>query len=685
MHTQTRMHEKSAMNRVQAEQCNVTELFASRAKPDETWKKMTSQLLLLLALCLAAPDSFCQGSNDWDTLWIKKQSNVPGHPLQWMGVIDRAYTGLAYDRGRDVLYIVNPAMKTVSGEAEPDPHVHIWDASTGNVKGSIGRSASGGGGELPVPHDTVFGGYTRKRFALYKVDVDDEGRIYACNLVAPLLERPNPPCAYQDSTQGPWKLYRWETPSATPTMLYATLARSPLMIAETRFNSEMSYTRWGDAFDVVGKRGYEPVAGGQPVLVDSTRIMVSGGPYCNQTGGTNREVNIFLQDRRPNRITDFRLAVIMRSSLQGIASHGIAATGPQHFADIWMDNNYRVTTLNNKVQSDTTWPQTWPTTGNMALSADSATGTGESGPLAYFALPVVNRKILVCADGHPTDDDPSLPNYNTTARLLDVTNPAQAFRFLSSTPKVGYNQQNVSAGTDGSNFVVDVDYKLELDSSGGRAYYITLFVLMSNNGIAAFRTKSPIVVPVELLAFNARRERSAVRLEWETAGESNNAGFDVQRSFSNGRQWESFDFVTGAGSTRLSARYVSRDSVTSVHISLGRVLYRLIQRDFDGTEHISHSVEAVFTEQPSVFSLSRAYPNPSRESATVHVTLPAMQHVHAELVTMLGESARIVFDGTMETGTQAITFQRGSIRAGAYLLRVSSEGAESAVPVMFLP
>jgi len=630
--------------------------------------------LLSTALFMFASSGVsAQKHSDWDTLWLHTHALSSSNPYYWMGVRWGQYTGLAYDRFRDVVYVVNPDLRDIGGYMAPYPRIHIWDARTGGYADSLGRTLSGGGGELPVPTDTVQGGYQQKRFSIYKVAVDGEGRIYACNLVSPLLESFLPPCPGQDTTQGPWKVYRWDTPAASPKLIYATLDYFSNYEAVSRFNTEMTWSRWGDAFEVVGKRGYESPGPGQPpLLVDSARIMVSGGVWCLQPY-TNREVNIFLEDRRATRPFEFRLAVRMRSSLEGISSHGIAPTGSTHFADIWMDNAFRVTTLNNQVQVQGSWPQTHPTTANLALSEDSATGTGPSGPIAYIPLPAFSRNLLVCADGRPTDPvDPAVTNWNTTARLLDVTNPNYAYRFLGSTPPVGYNTMNVSAGIDVYNYISDVDYKLEVEPDSGRGLYIVLFVLMSNNGIAAFRTKRPVYVPVELLSFDASVENESVILRWETANETNNHGFEVQRSFDNGRNWDKIAFSSGAGTTSLPRRYSHMDPVTETHRSLGVVLYRLHQLDSDGSESYSQSVAARISQYPASLRIGAPYPQPASRGVALSFQAPRTSHINISIYSRIGERVAVLTDRRYETGEHTLRFDAGMLPSGIYVIRLLS-------------
>jgi len=88
-------------------------------------------------------------------------------------------------------------------------------------------------------------------------------------------------------------------------------------------------------------------------------------------------------------------------------------------------------------------------------------------------------------------------------------------------------------------------------------------------------------LPVELISFTARSVDNNVDLNWSTASEENNAGFEVQRSF-DGRNFETIDFVEGRGTTSEIQHYRFTDlDITSAAIQT-TVYYRLKQIDLNG-------------------------------------------------------------------------------------------------------
>lgn len=660
---------------------------------------LTTGCLLALLLGTLPGNMAAQGNIDWEELWrnTPPPANQPTHPNAWMTPA-RSFTGLAYDKWRDVVYIVNPHT-TVSGTLWwQTPRIWVWNANTGQPAMSVGRSAdaqyAGAGGELPVP-DTLIGlnplnrGFSQNTYSIYKIDLDDEGRIYACNLVVPIwgicILLPSGQCDPVYLGQGPFRVWRWEHPKATPVLAYATLNPSASAVGSMG-NSEQTYTRWGDAFDVIGMRStFYPTNGDPPYEVDSVRIYVSGGSFPLQSEW-NREVNVILADPRPenqraNRDVPgggklpLRLAVRLSNSNSGLSSHGVAGTDLSLVHDVWMDSNPRLTTAATHVQTATgAWPQTYNqnATGNRSLSTNI---TGSSGPLKYFELPQYGRKFLVLADGAPTGGiDPTIPNNNTTARVLDISTPGNDFIVFGATPQLGNKTLNNNSGEE--NYIADVDYKLQYytpdEDPDNPGLHIILYVLMSNNGIAAYRSRKAF--PVELSTFAAQLNGDKVDLKWNITMETNNHGFELQRSFDGGSNWEVFGFVPGRGTTSEPKQYDYSDEVTSTHRSVGSVKYRLRQIDTDGTQSLSPVVDVFFSSTPTTVALYQNYPNPFNPYTTISYQITEPGHVTLRVFNSLGEQVALLVDEQKSAGAHQVSMSAEKLPSGTYIYQISAGG-----------
>ena len=191
----------------------------------------------------------------------------------------------------------------------------------------------------------------------------------------------------------------------------------------------------------------------------------------------------------------------------------------------------------------------------------------------------------------------------------------------------------------------------------------------------AFTTQE-VALPVELVAFSAHTDASHVILSWETAGETNNAGFaieyahlDTDENQESGEMdvaWRDVGFVEGAGTTEQIHRYTYRTST----LVPGLYAFRLRQVDFDGTTTHSATVEIPIENQAFAF---RVYPSPASGTATVEVEVPdAHEPVEVEMLDLLG---RQVFARTFwPEGSTLRVFTPSNLSSGFYLVRVHYRG-----------
>ena len=85
-------------------------------------------------------------------------------------------------------------------------------------------------------------------------------------------------------------------------------------------------------------------------------------------------------------------------------------------------------------------------------------------------------------------------------------------------------------------------------------------------------------VPVELTSFAASVVGKNVTLNWSTATETNNRGFEIQRKTSAG-DFLTVAFVEGKGTTQEPQTYSYADK----NVENGKYSYRLKQVDFNGS------------------------------------------------------------------------------------------------------
>ncbi|MHB1688194.1 MAG: multiheme c-type cytochrome [Ignavibacteriaceae bacterium] len=154
------------------------------------------------------------------------------------------------------------------------------------------------------------------------------------------------------------------------------------------------------------------------------------------------------------------------------------------------------------------------------------------------------------------------------------------------------------------------------------------------------------VVPVELTSLQVAYANGAVKLSWETATETNNKGFEVQRK--EGNTWKIVGFKEGMGTATQINKYSFVDNSTA---SLsGNIAYRLNQIDLNGKSHLSKEVNVSLSAAPTSYNMSQNFPNPFNPSTTIKFSLPYESNVKIVVYNVTGAIIKTLVNGIQSSG-----------------------------------
>jgi len=199
----------------------------------------------------------------------------------------------------------------------------------------------------------------------------------------------------------------------------------------------------------------------------------------------------------------------------------------------------------------------------------------------------------------------------------------------------------------------------------GDLYFEGRDTTVNTGGTGLYKVHPTLVstpLPVTWLGFDALLNNAGgVDLHWQTAVESNNKGFTVQRS-ADGQRYDSLYGVAGAGSSSSVHSYQWTDE----HPAAGINFYRIKQSDLDGRSSYSEvrKIEGLSTNRVSVA------PNPVRGGrlTLLHHLSPGKARV--EIMDMSG---RVVSARSVEIRSATLEYDLQGLGKGVYTLRLTAE------------
>ena len=182
-------------------------------------------------------------------------------------------------------------------------------------------------------------------------------------------------------------------------------------------------------------------------------------------------------------------------------------------------------------------------------------------------------------------------------------------------------------------------------------------------------------VPVELVSFTASSLSDKVTLNWSTASETNNRGFEVERkvfslqSSVHNSDWRTVGYVDGKGTTTDFTSYTFVDQLNEQ----GKYSYRLKQIDFDGSINYSNEIEVDFIGVTE-YALLQNYPNPFNPSTVISYQLPVDSKVQLKVYDILGTEITTLVNETKTAGKHDVSFDAGKLSSGTYFYTIIADG-----------
>jgi hypothetical protein len=179
-------------------------------------------------------------------------------------------------------------------------------------------------------------------------------------------------------------------------------------------------------------------------------------------------------------------------------------------------------------------------------------------------------------------------------------------------------------------------------------------------------------LPVELTSFTASSTNNKVNLNWQTATEVNNYGFEIERIavsdklLANNQQlntnsWVKIGFVKGSGNSNSPKNYSFTDTPTGGM----EFKYRLKQIDLNGQYEYSDVVKVTLAA-PTNFAVGQNFPNPFNPTTSIQYQVSGTSNVTLKVYDVLGKEVTTLVNENKTPGKYEIKFDGSNLSSGIY-------------------
>jgi len=176
-------------------------------------------------------------------------------------------------------------------------------------------------------------------------------------------------------------------------------------------------------------------------------------------------------------------------------------------------------------------------------------------------------------------------------------------------------------------------------------------------------------LPVKLNSFTSSVSGNNVKLNWSTASEQNNSGFEIYRSELNKNDFSKVGFVAGKGTTNNVTNYTFEDK----KLNSGKYEYKLKQVDYNGNYEYFTLSGSVELGNPGKFSLSQNYPNPFNPVTKIDYTLPLNSNVKIIVYDITGKVVNTLVNEAKTAGFHTVVFNASNLSSGVYFYSMTTD------------
>lgn len=202
----------------------------------------------------------------------------------------------------------------------------------------------------------------------------------------------------------------------------------------------------------------------------------------------------------------------------------------------------------------------------------------------------------------------------------------------------------------------------------------------SDGDVSGYKTLPTEVMPIELTSFYAVPDHNAIVIRWESATESNNKEYTVERS-GDGVIFTILEVIPSKADRGNSVKPLNYEFTDKEPVA-GTAFYRLKQTDYNGKFEYFQIISVDFEKSKHI--TFTVYPNPNQGQFTVDFS--GIENNHEIEVVMHDQNGRLVYQRnvlseSLATNTFSIA-PDSKIAPGLYMVNFIVEGVKYPVKVI---
>lgn len=190
-----------------------------------------------------------------------------------------------------------------------------------------------------------------------------------------------------------------------------------------------------------------------------------------------------------------------------------------------------------------------------------------------------------------------------------------------------------------------------------------------------FMPNKPIIVndplPIKLEYFTSVLINNTVKLNWKTADEINNSGFEIYRNNYK------IGFIKGKNCASLY-------NYTDNNLLSGTYYYKIRQIDYNGNyEEFSPNINPIDVKTPNKIDFT-IYPNPFNSVTRLRYTLKRAADLKINIYNISGKLIKRIYDGYKSEGYYEQSINDSEMSSGVYILKIQIEDFNQSVKLVLL-